>query len=189
MTGMQKTMQLELVSAPESVALVRSKLRQFGANAGLEPELIDDLALAISEACNNVVLHAYRGDPGKLRVSVVASDELVDAEVSDSGIGIEEPVANDDLLVAKDQSLGLGVALIQALAQQVVFADGPGSGMAVRMSFVRLPFGESPRAYRGAAHNSGRSGVTPRREPASARGRRSRPAGTRPSGCRDGGRR
>ncbi len=190
MTGMQKTMRLELVSKPESVAVVRSRLRQFGAHIGLEPELMDDLATAISEACNNVVLHAYPGDSGKLCVLVLVSDDLVDAEVSDSGVGVEEPVAiDDDASPARCQSLGLGVALIQALAQQVVFADGPGSGMAVRMSFTRLPFGDPLHAHRGAARSSGWQGLSSRRGSASARERRSRPAQTRPSGCRDGGRR
>ncbi len=117
---------------------------------------MDDLLSAVSEACNNVVLHAYRGSAGKLRVSVVVSDDLVDAEVSDSGSGIPECEAEGDhRSLTGRHSLGLGVALIQALAQHVVFADLPDNGMAVRMSFTRLPFGAAPHGYSGAAHNSG----------------------------------
>jgi hypothetical protein len=61
--------------------------------------------------------------------------------------------------------------------------------MAVRMSFTRLPFGDPLHAHRGAARSSGWQGLSSRRGSASARERRSRPAQTRPSGCRDGGRR
>jgi serine/threonine-protein kinase RsbW len=155
MTGIQNTIRLELTSAPESVAVVRSKLRQLGASSELEQELVEDLVTAVSEACNNVVLHAYRGRVGKLCVSVAVNDDVVDAEVSDSGIGIHELRTEGDDESATSQSLGLGVALIQALAQRVVFAGSPDHGMAVRMSFARLPFGSRAHAHRGAAHSSG----------------------------------
>jgi serine/threonine-protein kinase RsbW len=155
MTAMRNTMRLELVSAPESVAVVRSKLRQLGASSGLEAQLVDDLLTAVSEACNNVVLHAYRGRPGTLRVDVVVGDDVVDIEVSDSGSGIAEVDAeSEDERLAGQNSLGLGVALIQALAQRVVFADRPGNGTAVSMSFTRLPLGLDPHAS-SAAHGSG----------------------------------
>jgi len=148
-------MRLELISEPKSVAVVRSKLRQLGASSGLEPELVDDLLTAVSEACNNVVLHAYRGCPGTLRVDVVVGDDVVNVEVSDSGSGIAEfDAESEDALLASQNGFGLGVALIQALAQQVVFADRPRNGLAVSMSFTRLRFGVDPHAS-SAAHGSG----------------------------------
>ena len=54
-------LRLELASVPESVTLVRSVIRTVARAAGLDRELVDDLRTAVSEACNNVVLHAYRG--------------------------------------------------------------------------------------------------------------------------------
>jgi len=61
---------LELESQAENVALVRSALSALVDAAGLSDELVTDLKTAISEACNNVVLHAYPDAPGPMVVTV-----------------------------------------------------------------------------------------------------------------------
>ena len=52
---------LELDSRPERVALVRGMLVGLGGLLAWDAVLVDDLKTAVSEACNNVVLHAYGG--------------------------------------------------------------------------------------------------------------------------------
>ncbi len=55
---------LELDSSPETLTLVRGALGAVAEVLALDPELLDDLKTAVSEACNNVVMHAYDGVAG-----------------------------------------------------------------------------------------------------------------------------
>src|ERR1700745_3993604 len=50
---------LTLPARPENVAVVRHVLGAFAQALGLSVELIEDLRLAVTEACTNVVRHAY----------------------------------------------------------------------------------------------------------------------------------
>jgi serine/threonine-protein kinase RsbW len=119
---------LKLPSEPSALTLVRGMLSGIGEALGLDPELVDDLKTATSEACNNVVLHAYPQGAGPLLACVeVGSDEL-EITVVDHGVGIR-PVAGDD------DRMGLGLAVISALADRAQIESEPGEGTAVQMSF------------------------------------------------------
>ena len=66
--GDAPAVRLELDSRPETLTLVRGVLAGVAELIGLDPELLDDLKTAVSEACNNVVMHAYEGETGPLTV-------------------------------------------------------------------------------------------------------------------------
>jgi anti-sigma regulatory factor (Ser/Thr protein kinase) len=120
---------LELDSLPECVTLVRSVLAALGDALALEHELLDDLKTAISEACNNVVVHAYGDEPGPMFVELAIGPDRVEAVVRDHGDGIK--VAS-----SSDERMGVGLAVISALANRAEFISEPGGGTTVRMSFA-----------------------------------------------------
>ena len=60
---------LRLVALPENVMLVRQALDGAARELGASTEVIDDLKLAVTEACSNVVKYAYRESPGDLEVT------------------------------------------------------------------------------------------------------------------------
>jgi serine/threonine-protein kinase RsbW len=124
------TVCLELESRPECVTLVRSALSGLGERLALDPELLDDLKTAVSEACNNVVLHAYGDEPGPLTVRLEITADGVDVLVRDRGSGIQRVAASED-------RMGVGLAVISALADRAEFLSGPDGGTDVRMSFTR----------------------------------------------------
>ena len=62
------TLTLELDSRPETLTLVRGMLGGIAELLTMDAELLDDLKTAVSEACNNVVLHAYPEGSGPLSV-------------------------------------------------------------------------------------------------------------------------
>jgi anti-sigma regulatory factor (Ser/Thr protein kinase) len=107
---------------------VRSTLAGLGEYLKIDPELQDDLKTAISEACNNVVLHAYGGEIGPLRMSISMSPDDFEVTVRDQGVGIQR-------VSAADNRMGVGLAVISALARRAEFQSEPGEGTEVRMSF------------------------------------------------------
>jgi len=121
-------LRLEVESRPESVTLVRSVLSALAEHYELDDELADNLRTAVSEACNNVVLHAYPGAPGPMVVSINAVDEILEVIIEDRGAGITHVDVSED-------RMGVGLAVISALADRAQFQKGPDGGTTVRMSF------------------------------------------------------
>ena len=121
--------QLELGSTPTSAALIRSIVGLAAEALELGRRFTDDLRTAISEAANNVVLHAYGAESGSLKFSMSIYDEFLRVVISDDGCGISE-------FPSPSPGLGLGLRVIAALADDVAFDSLPGCGTIVRMSFA-----------------------------------------------------
>jgi serine/threonine-protein kinase RsbW len=96
----------------------------------IDPELLDDLKTAVSEACNNVVLHAYEGGAGPMAIRLFVDDRLLRVTVSDRGVGIPPAVLSDE------RSDGIGVSVIRALADEVKFSSEPDGGTEVQIDFA-----------------------------------------------------
>src|SRR5690242_1443673 len=93
------TVRLDLDSRPETLTLVRGALGGVADQLALDPELLDDLKTAVSEACNNVVMHAYDDDePGPLDVLLYARQDAIEVVIRDAGSGIDAIPAADDRL-------------------------------------------------------------------------------------------
>lgn len=119
---------LELDSRPESVAIVRAMLAGAAELLEFGPELLTDLKTAASEACNNVVLHAYGDGIGPMIVDFTASPAAVEVTVRDCGDGIRDTTAEEN-------PVGLGIPVINALAARAEFLTAPAQGTEVRMLF------------------------------------------------------
>jgi serine/threonine-protein kinase RsbW len=96
----------------------------------IDPELLDDLKTSVSEACNNVVLHAYGGDAGPMEVGLFVADDQFSVTVTDHGVGMPAPPPAGDI------SQGIGISVIRALTEDVRFTSDPGGGTEVRMDFA-----------------------------------------------------
>jgi anti-sigma regulatory factor (Ser/Thr protein kinase) len=101
-----------------------------------ETELIDDLKTAVTEACNNVVLHAYGDDVGKLVLRVDVEREWIEVIVCDQGEGLHGVASGDD-------HLHVGLPVISSLAERAEFLSPPDGGTEVRM-FFRTRAGRAP---------------------------------------------
>ena len=141
MIEQQSCVRLELENRPENVSVVRAALSGVAEAAGFDEELATDVKTAVSEACNNVVIHAYEGQPGQMRVLISNAGDRVDIVVRDRGTGIRRLSSGAD-------HMGLGLALISALADQAEFNSPAGGGTEVRMRFRRSQ-AEADGAYPG----------------------------------------
>jgi serine/threonine-protein kinase RsbW len=131
---------LELTSRPEAARLVRSMSTAAGEALGFDPELLSDVNTAVTEACNNVILHAYGNRHGPMSVELRATRGEVVVRVCDQGSGIRRTMPEQD-------GLKVGLALMSAVADRAEFINVPDGGTEVRLSF-RGPVGEPSSAWR-----------------------------------------
>lgn len=128
------TVRLTIPARAEYITLGRLALTGL-ARARLVPEdALADLKVALSEACSNVVRHAYRdGRDGVVEIRYDLAPDRIAIEVSDDGIGFEEMLEEADDELSEG---GLGIAIIKALSEEFEVgerADGTG----VRLRFVK----------------------------------------------------
>ncbi|HET8757131.1 MAG TPA: ATP-binding protein [Solirubrobacteraceae bacterium] len=119
-----------LPAVPSTVGEIRRRAAAFAAAAGASAEMTDAVALAVSEAVTNVVVHAYVGEePGVVSVQCRSDGDRLIVEVIDEGAGV---AARED-----SPGVGHGLATVGALAQGLEVTSGSGgSGTVVRMSFA-----------------------------------------------------
>jgi anti-sigma regulatory factor (Ser/Thr protein kinase) len=132
-------LELSLPARAENVAVVRHVLGGVGDVLGLDPEVLDDIRLAVSEACANVVVHAYPDSEGLLVVRVFTRDDAVAVSVRDHGAGMAPRTDSP--------GLGVGLPLIASLTRTLELSASPGGGTEVRMAFDLQPrsLAEDPR--------------------------------------------
>ena len=132
---------LTLPARSENVAVVRHAVAGLAGELGIDGTGVDDLKTAVTEACMNVVVHAYDGEPGPLQVEAGPDDDGLTVVVRDFGGGIR-PRADVD----ERQSLRLGLSLIAALSASFQIAGGLDCGTEITMRFAAGAEQEGPRA-------------------------------------------
>jgi serine/threonine-protein kinase RsbW len=122
---------LTLSNHPDNVVLVREALSGMAETVGVDEVDLNDIRTAVTEACNNVVLHAYEGEEGPMQVEVFLEPDAIEIVVRDHGSGIKPHIRSE-----AEAALGIGLSIIQALAPRVEFREVPGGGTEVRMEFA-----------------------------------------------------
>src|SRR3712207_5072496 len=107
--------QLILPARSRNVAVVRHVAGAVAASAGLSAHVRDNVRLAVSEACTNVVRHAYADEEGPMVVSMRATPRALDVKVCDRGRGIAP---------TPRESAGLGLPLLAALSERLEVDHG-----------------------------------------------------------------
>ena len=137
-TSAEPEFRLVVPSRAEHVAVVRQALSAAVEVLELSRSQLLDINAAVSEACNNVVVHAYEGREGPLEVYLCIQEFGLEVIVSDEGVGIRAKAPEPGL-----ELQGLGLSLIQTLCDRVEFLGGIGRGTKVRMAFsLSDPVGE-----------------------------------------------
>lgn len=118
---------IDLPATAENVMLVRQTLDGAIRGLGASQRTADDMKLAVTEACSNVVKYAYT-DSGDIQIELSVDGELVLLVVSDSG-NWREPATDADI----EQS-GMGIPLMEAVSTSFELTTGD-NGTKVAMSF------------------------------------------------------
>lgn len=130
MTADPPDVELTLPAQAESVALARHLVRGLVDVLGWSDERRTDISIAVTEACTNVVLHAYPDGGGIYEVLAWAEPERLAVTVRDYGRGISPH------LPSAAAGLGLGLPLMLAIGEEVSFASNGNGVTEVRMTFL-----------------------------------------------------
>ena len=122
---------LRLPAEAQNVALVRQALSGIGESLAVDRSLLADMKTAVTEACNNVVLHAYPGSQGLMEIAATPDDDRLEITVRDYGGGMQPRSIEPD-----EPSLGLGLPLIAALSDRFQLNGGRDRGIEVQMMFL-----------------------------------------------------
>jgi len=129
------SVRLTIPAKPEYITLVRLALTGLAGLRSLPDETLGDLKLAVTEAASNSVRHAYGNGDGTVEVVYELEQDRLTVEVNDSGQGFVHPAARTDRSELDEG--GLGIAIIQALADEFEVGARPG-GYGSRLRFVKL---------------------------------------------------
>lgn len=134
------TIHIDLPCTPKFLNVVRLAVAGAAARAGLNTDEIDDLKTAISEACNNVIDHAFdeetiRSGEARIRITLVISDDAVRVEVEDEGKGFDPKRVSSSLEATTPPSKSLGLFLMRCMTDDLRVESAPGSG--TRITFVK----------------------------------------------------
>ena len=130
--------ELDIPARPEYVALARLVVSALASNRrDLEDERIDDLKVAVSEACTNAIeAHGAASSDDHVVVRCQELDESLVIVVEDRGAGFNPEELPEHPPVTDPERLnferGLGIPLIRTLVDDVSF-DSSNDGTVVRM--------------------------------------------------------
>jgi serine/threonine-protein kinase RsbW len=129
---------LRLPARPDAVAVVRQALAGLGDGLGTDEATMVDISVAVSEACGNVVVHAYPGE-GWLEVEAWAIGRRIVVVVRDRGRGIAPRAPGTS------PGLGLGLPLMAALTSRLCITSPEPGTNEVWMTFQldRTPAAEA----------------------------------------------
>jgi len=127
--ALESDIRLTLPARPENVAVVRHVLGALAEALDLPPAVTADVRLAVTEACTNVVRHAYGDRAGDIDVVVRPRGRALEVIVADNGRGMGP---------SPDTSgPGLGLPLMAALADSLEIQGSATAGSRLMMSFLR----------------------------------------------------
>jgi serine/threonine-protein kinase RsbW len=125
---------LVIPAKAEYIALGRLAVTGLLRPRAVEPEVIADVKLALTEACSNSIRHAYAdGRDGEVEIRYELADSTLAVEVSDEGGGFDPALLDAD--PGRLDEGGLGIAIIRAVTDDL--SVGPrtgGTGYCVRFT-------------------------------------------------------
>jgi serine/threonine-protein kinase RsbW len=122
-----KSLQMTLPAEADSVGEARRAVSEFAHDHGADR---GDVALAVSEGVSNAVIHGFRdGSSGDIEVRAVVDGDHLTVSISDDGVGVTPN--------PQSPGLGVGLALIGTLADDVELRRKPSHGTTLVMRFPR----------------------------------------------------
>lgn len=124
------------------LTVARLTVSGVASRLGASYEEVDDIKVAVSEACTNAIDHAFRepsSGPPVICIQCHPGEGALRIEVADEGCGFDPEQAASLEEAGPEKQGGLGLYLIRKLMDEVEVVSRPGGGTRVVMvkRFVR----------------------------------------------------
>jgi len=130
---MADILKLSIPGKPEYVGTVRLAVSHVAASAGFDVEAIDDIKVAVSEACTNSICHSNHTSEYTYDVIIEREENRLTISVEDKGVGFktESYVAP---VPGETRGSGMGIFIVRALMDEVEIKSEVGIGTNIRMT-------------------------------------------------------
>lgn len=133
-----KTNELKVKSKTENLSVIRDFVSSYAADAGIASDIIENIILAVDEACTNIIKHAYHSVPdGEIIIKLKLSGKKFIVTIKDYGNSFSpEKIPEPDLQKYYRQKKvgGLGMYLMKTLMDDVKYHSVPGKYNEVLLS-------------------------------------------------------
>jgi serine/threonine-protein kinase RsbW len=129
---------MTIPASPKYIAVARLMLSGIASGMNFDFQDIEDIKVAVSEALNNVIQHAYKNRKSK-NITMICRNykNKIEIQVIDSGCGFnyKAHTGKGQLKQFKitDKKLGCGIYLMKSLMDEVAFTSNKPRGTIVRM--------------------------------------------------------
>lgn len=125
-----KEQELQVKSRTENLSKIREFIQGFASSVGFKQEAIDNMMLAVDEACTNIIKHAYKSYPdGEIVIRIDYKAQKLIINIIDFGKAFHPesiPEPNIQEYYRQHRVGGLGMYLMKTLMDEVKYISIPG---------------------------------------------------------------
>lgn len=132
---MSDVLELRFAARAAELKKMRSAVREYLHAQGCGEECANDVVLAVDEACQNVIRHAYcDGEPGPIELRVERADGALVISIRDEAPTVDPDCLERSRRLEDVRPGGLGTHFMKSVMDEVGFVDLPeGEGNLLRM--------------------------------------------------------
>lgn len=125
-----ETIKMEITANPDYVGIIRLTTSGIANKIGFSVDDIEDLKVAVSEACTNAIKHS---NDDKFTIIFNILENGINIEIRDNGQGYDaSSISTPNLEEPKEN--GMGLFIIQALMDDVSMQSQEGQGTTINMT-------------------------------------------------------
>lgn len=150
MSNIKNEMKLEFLSKSSNEAFARIAVAAFASQLDPTIEEIADIKTSVSEAVTNAIIHGYPDCDGVVKIITKLTDNNVEIEISDTGVGIENiEEAREPLFTTKSnlERSGMGFTIMENFMDNLKIESISGLGTKITMKKKIKNFENKEKKY------------------------------------------
>ncbi|MCX6151449.1 MAG: ATP-binding protein [Ignavibacteriales bacterium] len=123
--------EIKVKSTTDNLGMIRDFTKSIASQTGFTEEVVDKIALAVDEACTNIIKHAYKFSPeGDILINIKVAENKMIVSITDYGLDFNPsiiPVPDIKKYYQQHKVGGLGIYLMKKLMDEVRYNPNTGN--------------------------------------------------------------